>query len=101
MQLYQTILSEITNYEETQTPISNIGCKYGFTIIDAPLEDDNGNFYTVYKSEKFVDDYHIILEIETKDKYRSFSNDDEPYRNTISIFKDSNLISTKSYTYWK
>ncbi len=43
----------------------------------------------------------MIISISTKDKYRSFGNDEEPYRNNLELWENEKLINSKQYVYFK
>lgn len=47
------------------------------------------------------DKYKMIITISTKDKYRSFGNDEEPYRNNLELWENEKLINSKQYVYFK
>lgn len=57
--------------------------------------------YECFHAEKTDGDQTIVLNITTRDNYRSFGNDEEPYHNTVSSYKDGQLVDTKSYTYFE
>lgn len=57
--------------------------------------------WTCFLAVKDVDNYTITITIETKEKYRSFGNDDEPYKNTIALSKNGVQIYSKSYIYFE
>ena len=101
MDLYNTILSEITSFESSHTPLSDIAHKYEFQIIDVPVDKSTNTMWTCFFAVKNVDDYTITITIETKEIYRSFGNDDEPYRNTIALSKNGVQISSESYIYYE
>lgn len=39
----------------------------------------------------------MVITISTKDKYRSFGNDEEPYRNNLELWENEKLIKSKQY----
>ena len=101
MEFYKELLREVDKLEVKEHPISKIAHDYEFEILDVNSDSDLGDWYTVFNAIKKYDDYLIELKIETKDKYRSFGNDEEPYRNEIILFQGSKEIQSKEYIYFK
>lgn len=101
MEFYKKLLIEVDKLEAKEHPISKIAHDYEFETLDVNLDSALGDWYTVFNAIKKYDDYLIELKIETKDKYRSFGDDEEPYRNEIALFKRSKKIESRVYTYFK
>ncbi|WP_160692574.1 hypothetical protein [Clostridium sp. C2-6-12] len=103
MDLYSTIVNEISNFAETHTPISDIAHKYNFEMVPIPKDPNfvDGNTWTCFHAIKQDGEYSLSITIETREKYRSYGNDEEPYTNTITITKDNTVIDTKSYIYFE
>ncbi|UYZ00740.1 hypothetical protein OJ967_09740 [Peribacillus frigoritolerans] len=40
----------------------------------------------------------MVAIVETKDKYRSFGNDDEPWSSTLELWKNGEKLKVESYT---
>ncbi|MHC1747468.1 MAG: hypothetical protein AB9856_03650 [Cellulosilyticaceae bacterium] len=105
MDLFNQIVELMPSLNASCTSLSDIAHQQGFTIIPLPKDDDQcalaGNRYTCFTAEKHVGEYTLTIEVETRDIYRSFGNDDEPYFNTLCLYKGNELIDSKSYTYFK
>lgn len=101
MEFFKELLKEVDILEVKEHPISKIAHDYEFEILDVNLDGAWGDWYTIFNAIKKYDDYLIELKIETKDKYSSFGDDEEPYRNEIVLFKESKEIQSKVYTYFK
>lgn len=101
MDLYSTIVREISSLANTHTPISDMAHKYNFQII--PITEDTssvvGNKRTCFHAIKQEGKHLISITIETSENYRSFGDDKDPYTNTITISKDGDIIATQSYSY--
>lgn len=103
MELYNNIIQQVENLKLKDESISQIAHTYGFDILNT---DDissaiPGERYTIFKAIKRFDLYIIELQIDTKDKYSSFGNDEEPYFNEIRLLKGTELIDHKEYIYFK
>lgn len=105
MELFNEISSQMSSLEASCTRLSDIAHQQDFTIIPLPEDDGKdalaGDRYTCFTAEKHIGEYTITIEVETRDSYRSFGNDDEPYFNTLRLYKGTELIDSKSYTYFK
>ncbi|WP_333860815.1 hypothetical protein [Clostridium sp.] len=102
MDIYNEIVSKIHECESKKIPISDFGHKYGFKNVNLNHKNEEINEpYICYKAQKENDGYIITLEIETEDNYRSFGNDEEPYRNKITVSKNGKEIQSKTYVYVK
>jgi len=55
----------------------------------------------IFHAEKTDGSQKIVITIRTRDKYRSFGNDDEPYRNTVILYDNGKKIASESYTYFE
>ena len=101
MSLYNDILNEIQGFEESHTPISNIAHQKDFTIMECEKSDDPTDEYECFHAEKTDGSQKIVITIRTRDKYRSFGNDVEPYRNTVILYDNGKKIASESYTYFE
>lgn len=101
MSLYQEIVNEIEGFEESHTPISNIAHKKGFIMKEKQNNDEPFGYYECFHAEKEDGKYKIIITIETRDNYRSFGKDDEPYHNTVALYENDTCIASKNYTYFE
>ena len=101
MSLYDSIIAQLDELEKSKTPISNVAHKECFTQIQTPDTESTDGTYECFRAEKADGDQKVILSITTRDNYRSFGNDEEPYHNTVSVYKDGQLIGSKSYTYYE
>lgn len=101
MSLYNDIINEIQGFEESQTPISDIAHKKDFTIMKCEENDNPNDEYECFHAEKTDGSQTVVLTIRTRDIYRSFGNDEEPYHNTVTLYDNGKEISSQSYTYFK
>lgn len=103
MELYNEILKQVESLKSTDTSISQIAHTYEFEILNTNDYSSciPGDRYTIFKAKKKHNLYTIELQIDTKDKYRSFGNDEEPYFNEIRLLKENKIIDHKEYTYFK
>ena len=102
MSLFSTIVSEASDYENSQTPLSTIAHKYEFNILEPEDTDNPNDYYECFKAEKYDGNQKIVITIITRDIYRSFVNDDdEPYHNKIEVFENDKCIDHFEYTYFK
>ena len=104
MNEYDEIVSKFNQLENDEISLAEISRKHGFIVQEKSQEEENipGDRYEVFKASKQVDQYTMIIAIETRDSYRSCAADDqEPYFNTIELWENGNLIKNNSYTYFK
>lgn len=101
MEYFKELLKEVDKLEEKEYPISKIAHNHDFEILNVDLDGNSGDWYMCFKARKKYDNYLIELTTETKDKYRSFGDDEEPYRNEITLFEGSKKIKSRVYTYFK
>ncbi|MBJ6722336.1 hypothetical protein I2750_19235 [Bacillus sp. PR5] len=105
MEEYNVIVEKFKELESSKQSLDQISRQYGFTNEEVDKDDNNiiaGNRYELFKASKQVGEHKLIIKIETRDRYRSFGgNDDEPYINTLELWKDGDLIESKGYTYFK
>ena len=103
MEMYDEILKQLEIFKSEEKSISEIGHSYNFEIL--PTENDEnigvGDRYTIFKARKEVDEYVIELQVDTRDKYRSFGNDEEPYFNEIRILKNNKVLKSEEYIYFE
>ncbi len=102
MELYYEMLKKVNNLELQKKGISEIADIYGFEIL--PKNENNiipGERYNIFNAKKEIDGYVIELQIDTKDKYKSGGNDEEPYFNKIRISKDNKTLDFKEYVYYE
>jgi hypothetical protein len=88
--------------KSNKIPISDMAHKYGFIIDkkDTP-PSDNGHTYECFRATKHDDECVLTIYIETRDQYSSFTEEEEPYHNHITLSKDGKIISQKSYTFFQ
>ena len=101
MSLYNDIINEIKGFEESHTPISNIAHQKAFIIKECKENDNPHDEYECFHAEKIDGSQKVVITIRTRDKYRSFGNDDEPYHNTVTLYENEKKIASKSYTYFE
>lgn len=103
MDEYNEIVEKFKALEDNQESLAGISSEYGFTKEETDEDDGNiGDRYEIFKASKQVGDYTLLIKVETRDNYRSFGgDDDEPYFNTLELWKDGELIGSKGYTYFK
>ena len=92
-ELYLTILSLFTEYQNSKTPISNFGHANGFTMIGHTNENE------CYRAIKRDGDYNIILSIESFEHDRTYQTCSDTYHNYVYLCKNDKLISSNSYMY--
>lgn len=99
--LYYKIKNEIRTFEESCTPISNVAHENGFTIKEPKPNENPNETYECFHAEKTDGKYTIVISIYTRDKYRSFGNDEEPYHNNVALYEDDICIDSTQYTYFQ
>lgn len=100
MNMIYQILKEYITLEKNEQSLRELARKYNFTEENIK-NDDNNYYYHLYYGKKNIENFLITIEIETRDIYRPFRDDDEPYRNTLKIFKNDKLIDSKTYIYFQ
>jgi REP element-mobilizing transposase RayT len=103
MEEYNEIVEKFKELESTQQSLAQISREYGFTVEEIDKDDNNvGGRYEIIKASKQVGEHKLLIKVETRDSYRSFGgNNDEPYFNTIELWKGEKLVNTSGYTYFK
>ncbi|HGE7613847.1 TPA: hypothetical protein ACGC1O_005159 [Bacillus cereus] len=103
MEEYNVIVEKFKELESKQQSLAQISREYGFTVEETDKDDNNyGSRYEIFKASKQVGEHKLLIKVETRDSYRSFGgNDDEPYFNTIELWKGENLVNSSDYTYFK
>lgn len=100
MDIFDEIVSRFKKLEDEKITLSNLARKYNFEEIEKKDDSVPGEYYYLYYGEKKIDDFLLVIEVETKDKYKSFGDDDEPYRNTIKILKNNKVINEEYYIFF-
>lgn len=105
MILFDELVSKFEALEESQQTIAQVAKEIGFNNVPLNNKKDSfagdGNYYEVYRAEYNVGNEKIIAVVKTKDKYRSFGKDDEPFTSTVELWSNCKIINEKSYTFWK
>lgn len=102
MDEYNEIVSKFNYLEINKISLATISGEYGFTSEKEGQKNNSvGERYKLLVASKQVGKYNMIVKIETRDIYRSFGDDDEPYINIIELWKNEGLVDSKSYTYFK
>ncbi|QDQ03761.1 hypothetical protein EKQ63_00880 (plasmid) [Bacillus sp. BD59S] len=104
MEEYNAIVEKFKELESAERSLVQISRDYGFTEEKVDKDDNDviaGNRYELFKASKQVGKHKLVIKVETRDKYSSFGNDDEPYFNTIELWEGVKLVESKGYTYFK
>lgn len=88
-------------FADNNIPLNKLAFDKGFNILQTAENDTPHDYYEVFKAEKSDGDYKVDITITTKDKYKSFGNDEEPYKNTMKLYEGNNVIDSFEYTYFK
>lgn len=103
MNEYYKITSMFKKLESTHESLADVSRMYNFT--PEVVGDDNGNVgdvYTVFKARKKIDKkIQIVIRVDTRDSYRTFIFDKEPYFNIIELWENDELIKKDSYVYYE
>jgi hypothetical protein len=102
MDEYIEIVEKFKDLEGKKKSLAEVSKEYGFKS-EKTLKENNNNEsrYEVFKASKKMGEYTLIIKIETKDSYRSFKDDKEPYFNSLELWNADSLVRSESYTYFK
>lgn len=101
MDIFNEIVSNFEELEKNKISLCGLAKQYDFKEIKKEDNSVTGEYYYLYYGEKQIDGYLLVIEVETKDKYRGYGNDEEPYRNVIKILKNNKVKEQKQYIYFK
>lgn len=101
MDEFNEIIRKLDYLEKNKISLATICSEYGFSKKKLVKDNNTTERYQVFKASKKAGHYKIIIIIETRDSYKSFANDKEPYFNIIELWKDGRIVDSKNYTYFK
>ncbi|MCQ6274721.1 hypothetical protein JMM81_07010 [Bacillus sp. V3B] len=103
MKVFDDIVSKFNELESKAESLASVVNHYGFETVDKQQDDNyvTGDTYEIFRAQYLSEGYVLVASITTRDKYRLGGNDDEPYTNTLELFKNGELITKEAYTYWK
>ena len=101
MDYFINLFNKICTKMETKTSLKEIINTHGFKLdnFDPSILLDNGQYLTT-KVFKENGSYSLIIEVSTNTKYACYSDQEESYFTTISLYENNNLLNANSYTYF-
>ncbi|MBR0483310.1 MAG: hypothetical protein IJJ69_00845 [Oscillospiraceae bacterium] len=99
--LYASIVKEFGELEKSHTPINKFAFEENFAVFNVSNDENLNGEYEGFRAEKSDGNKKIVLGITTRDNYRPFGNDKEPYHNWIEFYENDKLIFRNSYTYFE
>lgn len=92
------IISAYKSEKEKDGSVSELTHKFGLTILPATPPDKENSYYVCHLAEGLIDGNIVRLTIKTRDNYRSFGNNREPYVNEILIFNGDSILFKDNFT---